>query len=112
MSKKTFIILFLTVCVGLNAQTRRIAHRAHSGADSKRYVANCGSFGAIPEMKKVKVHLESGRDTMVNQWDSLARPYYFYFDTLPRAQFYPKDLTPKEDIREMGTLTHKLIAKS
>lgn len=109
---KTSITLFLLLmCTVAFAQTRRIALRAHSGAKTERYAKGEGNYGYFPQ--KVKVHLESGRDTMVYDWDSLANPHYdIYVDTAPRAQFGPRDVSPREDIREMGKLTGKLIVKS
>jgi hypothetical protein len=105
------LVLMLTGVV-LGAQTRRIAHRSHSGSDQKHYASTRSSYGYVPEYRMVKVHLESGTDTMVYAWDSLAQPYYHFLDTIPRAQFYPRDLSPKENIREMGSMTHKLIVRS
>ncbi len=103
-------ILVLSVTIAF-AQTRRIAHRAHSGANSERYRDGDGSYGWDPSFEMVKIHLESGRDTMVYAWDSLAQPHYLNVDTTPRAQFYPRDNSPKEHIREMGNVTHRLIVK-
>jgi hypothetical protein len=105
----TFV--FLLVFVAGFAQTRRIEHRAHSGKGSARYVSTDGSYGRVAP-RKVKVHLESGRDTMVYTWDSLARPQYnIYADTMPRAQFGPRNVEPKTDIREMGMVTGRVIIK-
>lgn len=104
-----FIIALLITAVTLNAQTRRIAQRSHGGATTARYEKGTGSYGYFP---MVTVHLESGKDTMVNEWDSLANPRYLQADTTPRAMFYPRDTTPKQNIREMGSITHKLIGKS
>lgn len=104
-----FIVVLLIAAVPLNAQTRRIAQRSHSAATTVCYEKGTGSYGYFP---MVTVHLESGKDTMVDEWDSLANPRYIQVDTTPRAMFYPRDTTPKQDIREMGTITHKLIGKS
>lgn len=105
---RTLFIMVLLMAVTVNAQTRRIAQRSHSGATTARYEKATGSYGYFP---MVTVHLESGKDTMVNEWDSLANPRYMHTDTAPRAMFYPRDTTPKQNIREMGAITHKLIGK-
>lgn len=102
------LILIFTITISY-AQTRRIAHRAHHGAKTERYDDNDGSYGKVMP-RKVKVHLESGRDTMVYEWDSIANPNYRYWelDSTPRAQFRPYDSKPKEDIREMGKVAGRM----
>ena len=57
----------------------------------------------------ILIHLESGRDTMVWPWDSIAAP--IYLDTTPRAMIYPR-MGKQEDIRNMGGVTHRLTTKS
>jgi hypothetical protein len=110
---RTLLTLVLIIAAfALNAQTRRIAHRFHSGADHARYDNRDGNYGDpyIPAM--VTVHLESGKDTLVEVWDSLANPKYLrYMDTTPRAMIHPR-VGPKEDIRQMGVITHKLITRN
>jgi hypothetical protein len=83
---KTLItILCLTFCVAVHSQTRRIAHRFHSGADHARYDGRDGNYGE-PYDPKILIHLESGRDTLVDYWDTLANPNYNrYVDSFPRA---------------------------
>jgi hypothetical protein len=111
--RATFLFLLAFICTLSFAQTRRIAHRAHSGAKQERYDGRDGNYGDpyIPQM--VQVHLESGRDTLVEFWDSLANPEYLrQVDTTPRAIIYPRDKRPKQDIREMGAITHRLIVKA
>lgn len=104
------LVLLLTVTAA-GAQTRRIAHRSHSGAKTERYLSGDGSYGYLP--RKVIVHLESGKDTAVWDWDSLAHPKYkYYMDTTPRANIRPKDTRRKEDIREMGAMAGKMTATS
>lgn len=107
--KTTVCIVALLFSVALCAQTRRIAHRAHHGTKTERYDDNDGSYGKVMP-RKVKVHLESGRDTMVYEWDSIANPNYRYWelDTTPRAQFRQHDPKPKEDIREMGKVAGRM----
>lgn len=109
---KRFFLLaaLLFVAFTVDAQTRRIAHRSHSGAKNESYRKGEGSYGYFPQ--KVTVHMESGRDTVVYEWDSLANPNYkrdIYVDTAPRAQFGPRSFAPKEKIREMGTVTGRLV---
>lgn len=107
--KALFIIALTIVCVTGFAQTRRIEQRSHSGVGSARYYSAEGSYGRVAP-RKVRVHLESGRDTMVYAWDSLARPSYdIYADTTPRAQFGPRTMEPKNDIKEMGMVTGRII---
>lgn len=106
--KSIFTIALLIAAVTISAQTRRIAHRSHSGAKTERYTKGEGSYGYFPQ--KVNVHMESGKDTIVYEWDSLANPQYpIYADTTPRAQFGPRSLEPKDDISKMGLVTGRLI---
>lgn len=110
--KSVVTLAFLLVVVSLTAQTRRIAHRFHSGADHARYDGRDGNYGDPYIPTTVLIHLESGRDTVVEFWDSLANPNYLrYIDSTPRAMIHPR-IGPKEDIRQMGGITHKLIARS
>jgi hypothetical protein len=109
------IVLFLVVLMShVNAQTRRIAHRVHSGSSNERYNGVDGNYGdPYPYPQMIKVHLESGRDTLVEMWDTIVSPKYLhYIDTTPRAMIYPRDTRPKQDIREMGVITHRLIVKA
>jgi hypothetical protein len=109
---KTLLSIALMVLTFFaSAQTRRIAHRVHSGTTHERYDGRDGNYGN-PYPYRVLVHLESGRDTVVDAWDSLASPKYLrYLDTVPHAILYPRDTRPKQDIREMGGITHRLIVK-
>ncbi len=100
------LLLILTITISF-AQTRRIAHRAHSGAKHERYDGHDGNYGYFPTPQKVYVHLESGRDTLVYEWDTLASPNY-YLDTAPRPNYRPIDKRAKEDIREMGKVTGRM----
>lgn len=111
---KTSVTLFLLfIATVAFAQTRRIAHRAHSGAEHARYDGRDGNYGDPYIPTTVTVHLESGRDTVVEFWDSLANPKYLRnIDTTPRAMIYPRDKRAKQDIREMGVITHRLIVKA
>ncbi len=110
--KSTFTFFLLLICTLSFAQTRRIAHRAHSGAKHARFDDNDGSYGRVAP-RKVKVHLESGRDTMVYEWDSIASPNYHYWelDTTAQINIRPIDPQPKQYIREMGEITHRLTVK-
>ena len=89
-------------------QTRRIAHRAHSGAKSERYAKGEGNYGYFPQPREVTIHLESGRDTTVYEWDTLANPHFF-IDTVPHANYRPIDKRAKDDIRQMGKVTGRMI---
>lgn len=113
MSKTIFsLLLIFTITIGF-AQTRRIAHRAHSGANHARYDGRDGNYGDPYIPTTVTVHLESGRDTVVEFWDTLANPKYLQrIDSTPRVMIYPHDTRPKQDIREMGVITHRLIVKA
>jgi hypothetical protein len=109
--KVSVTILFLALCMGLGAQTRRIAYRFHSGADHARYDGRDGNYGD-PFDPRIRIHLESGRDTIVDYWDTLANPKYLhYIDSFPRAMIYPR-MGRQEDIRDMGSVTHRLTTKS
>jgi hypothetical protein len=109
--KTTLTLLLLIAAMTASAQTRRIAQRSHSGTKNERYAKGESSYGYFPQT--VTIHLESGKDTTVYEWDSLARPMFnVQPDTTPRAMIYPRDTTPKQDIREMGSITHRLIGKS
>lgn len=111
--KTVFTFALLVLVLTLTGQTRRIAHRAHSGANHARYDENDGSYGKVMP-RKVKVHLESGRDTMVYEWDSIASPNHRYWelDTTSKINLHPIDPQPKHYIREMGEITHRLIVKA
>lgn len=109
MNKSLFTFLFLAATVAVHAQTRRIAHRFHSGADHARYDGRDGNYGD-PGDPRILIHLESGRDTLVEYWDTLANPKY-YVDSLPRAMIHPR-MGKQEDIRNMGGVTHRLTTKS
>jgi hypothetical protein len=106
--KATFSLLLIFALTNCFAQTRRIAHRAHSGSNTERYVKGDGNYGYYPPPQKVTVHLESGRDSLVYEWDTLANPR-FYLDTVPHPNYRPIDKRPKEDIRQMGKVTGRLI---
>jgi hypothetical protein len=102
------LILIFTITIGF-AQTRRIAHRAHHGAKTERYDDNDGSYGKVMP-RKVKVHLESGRDTMVYEWDSIANPNYRYWelDTVPQQNNRKPGTNTKENIRQMGKVAGRM----
>lgn len=108
--KTTFTLSLILLVVVATAQTRRIAHRFHSGSNTARYDNRDGNYGDPYIPPTITIHLESGRDTTVYEWDSLAAPYYKRYDTVPRAQFHPYDKS-RTDIREMGGISHKLIVK-
>ncbi|HTF05065.1 MAG TPA: hypothetical protein VK826_13650 [Bacteroidia bacterium] len=99
-----FILVF-AFAVGAHAQTKRIAHRSHSGAKHEKYDDGDGEYGRIAP-SKIKIHLESGKDTVVYPWDSLARPYYL--DTL-RPHRIEKQVKEMEDIDQFGQVTGKMI---
>lgn len=100
------LVLIFTITISF-AQTRRIAHRAHSGSKHEHYDGRDGNYGYFPVPEKVTIHLESGRDTTVYEWDTLANPQ-FYFDTVPHPNYRPIDKRSKEDIREMGKVTGRM----
>lgn len=101
-----FTLAFMLMVTIIFAQTKRIAHRAHSGKNSESYVSSLGSYGRVAP-RKVKVHLESGRDTMVYEWDSLARPYYIHVDLQPKENEVGKK--PIENAKEVGHVAGKLV---
>lgn len=109
MFRIVLMIFLLCTSVAVSAQTRRIAHRAHSGANTERYDGRDGNYGDPYIPTHVKVHLESGRDTMVWEYDSIARPYFY--DTLPHASIRPVDRNPKADIREIAHGAGRLTIK-
>jgi hypothetical protein len=104
--KTIFTLIFISVTVISFAQTKRIAHRSHSGRNSESYISTLGSYGKVAP-RKVKVHLESGRDTMVYEWDSLARPYYLRLDLQPKENEVGKK--PIENAKEVGHVAGKLV---
>ncbi len=100
----TFVFM-LTVAIGF-AQTNRIAHRSHSGKKNSTYSSTEGSYGKVAP-RKVKVHLESGKDTMVYPWDSIARPYYLDKDGQPK--YNEVGHKPIETAKEIGHVAGKLV---
>jgi hypothetical protein len=104
--KTVVTIFFIFACTFGYAQTKRIAHRSHSGARNEKCDAVDGSYGKVMP-RKIKVHLESGRDTMVNPWDSLARPYYL--DTLRQPSFQEFGQKPIETVKEIGHIAGRLV---
>lgn len=98
------IIVLCWLSTAVSAQTRRIAHRSHGGSENERYDNRDGNYGDI-RPRLVRVHLESGRDTMVEYWDSLARPYYL--DTIPHNQ--SRGTLPINDIYHIGHIAGRLV---
>lgn len=101
-----FTAVFILLGIACTAQTRRIAHRSHSGAKHERYDGTEGSYGKVAP-RKVKVHLETGRDTMVYSWDSLARPYFL--DTIRQKSYEEVGHKKIETAKEIGHVAGKLV---
>lgn len=102
--KHCILLILCLASVTANAQTRRIAHRSHGGSNSERYDNVDGNYGDI-RPRLIKVHLESGRDTFVNYWDSLARPYYL--DTIPRGMNHGTLLI--QNIHQVGHVAGRMV---
>lgn len=113
---KSFLILFglCALTIQLSAQTRRIAHRSHGGTMFARYDNVDGNYGIPyhipPPRPMVKIHLESGKDTIVSMDDSLARANY-NTDTAKKV-YKPVDQKKKiRKVNEMGNVGGKLTPK-
>ena len=104
--KTIFTFIFILLVTISFAQTKRIAHRSHSGKKNENYETTEGSYGKVAP-RKVKVHLESGKDTMVYEWDSLARPYYVNPNWQPKSNEVGKK--PIENVKEVGHVAGKLV---
>lgn len=104
--KTAFTFLFILSVTISFAQTKRIAHRSHSGKKNESYGTTEGSYGKVAP-RKVQVHLESGKDTMVYPWDSLARPYYL--DKNGQPKYNEVGHKPIETAKEIGHVAGKLV---
>ena len=107
------LVILLAISFAANAQTKRIAHRSHGGTNTERYDGIDGNYGLPshpPPPPMVKVHMESGRDTFVSLYDSLARP--IYMDSLQQRQnrkLKMQQLKPMKKISQVGNVTGKLL---
>jgi hypothetical protein len=109
MKKMVWVIAAMAVLASVDAQTRRIAHRSHGGANHERYDGKDGNFGLPPNYPRmVKVHLESGKDTIVPHTDSLARPYYL--DSLRTLYRMPEPKKEIHNIHEAGNAAGKVLS--
>jgi hypothetical protein len=107
MKKVVLSVFILVLALGSNAQTRRIAHRAHSGARSEAYDGRDGSYGEIPAprvrpqservvLKTDTVKTKSGSDSIFYFWDTLPDA------SVPRYnEFRPM---PVHRLRDIGTI--------
>jgi hypothetical protein len=102
MKKIVLLLAIIAVTTSVHAQTRRIAHRSHGGTKHEKYDGRDGNYGNPP---MIKVHLESGKDTLVDWGDSLAQPPVP--DTI-RPQGIEKRILRMEDIDQFGWVTGKL----
>jgi hypothetical protein len=80
--KTFFAFVLILVTVSLTAQTRRIAHRFHSGTDNTQYASGDGSYGG-PYIPMKYVHITDtitfavGKDSVVRIVDTA----YYELDT-------------------------------
>lgn len=93
--------LLLCLAVGATAQTRRIAHRSHSGTKHERYDKGDGSYGGpyIPMKKVTKVDTireTQGKDTVMRLVDSS----YYELDTTLLHQ--RRTFNDMNDVRDLG----------
>ncbi len=75
------VAALLSMIITAEAQTRRIAHRFHSGADGRKYDGIESSYGIpsnkshLPQstivLRPDTIHLEDGRDSVLYRWDTL-----------------------------------------
>lgn len=100
------------VCLVVNAeaQTRRIAHRFHSGSDHARYESGDGSYGGpyIPMKYTIKldtIHDESGKDSVIRVMDST----HFELDTtnLHHSRIHGN----MNDVKEYGKICSSYTGK-
>ncbi len=101
--KTLFTIILLTAVFALNAQTRRIAHRFHSGTNIERYDGQDGNYGApyIP-YKRITVtdtlRETHGKDTVMRLRDTT----YYILDTTNLHQ--SRVDSNLNDVREYGKI--------
>lgn len=91
------------MAIGTDAQTRRIAHRFHSGTNIERFDNSDGSYGGpyIPMKKITKIDTVremSGKDSVVRLVDST----YYILDTSYYHQ--PRMEGSMNDVREYGKI--------
>jgi len=104
-----FTVLVLSAFAA-NAQTRRIAHRAHSGQNTERYLGNDGNYGDPGLPMKVRhkydtLHLMVGKDSVVKVTDSI----YFIEDT---TWWHPDhSYQPPHDVREYGKICSRFTTR-
>src|SRR5687768_15412951 len=110
MNKLVLLTIFLGMALVGTAQTRRIAHRAHSGTKTERYDGRDGNYGGpyIPMRYVVKVdtvYFLSGKDTVVKLVDSS----YYELDTTNMHN--QRSYQPLEDVREYGKICSRYTGK-
>lgn len=108
--KPIFTLLLLVAVAALNAQTRRIAHRFHSGSDHAVYTSGDGSYGGpyIP-MKYV-----TKSDTIIffNGKDSVSRVVDTTYYELDTTQLHKNHLHGGvNDVREYGKICSSYTGK-
>ncbi len=110
MNKLVLLTLFLGISLAGGAQTRRIAHRAHSGTKTEHYDGRDGNYGDpyIPMRYVIKVdtvYLMSGKDSAVKLVDSS----YWEYDTANLN--HRQSLHQLEDVREYGKICSRYTGK-
>ena len=101
------MVTVIAVCA--HAQTRRISERSHGATLHAKSDGGESSYG-IPyhHPKMVRIHLESGRDTLVTVDDSLARAR-FAQDTVRRNYKMPDQKRKIHHVSEAGMATGRII---
>lgn len=101
---KQLLMIAALACLAFSAdaQTRRIAHRFHSGTDTERYDNNDGSYGApyIPRVYVLKTDTirPTGKDSAFRLVDSS----YYQLDTTNRHQ--PRSFKDMNNAQDYGKI--------
>jgi hypothetical protein len=106
MKKIVLLLVILTVTAGAHAQTRRIAHRSHSGAKHEKYDGRDGNYGNPPQMTQQRM--------LILQPDTIGDSIVWRFvgDTVPRLdslrinQYQPEDNI--DEVSELGKVCSKI----
>ena len=111
MKKSICIMAVLAILANLHAQTRRIAHRSHGGARNERYDGKDGNFGLPYDSPRlVKIHLESGKDTIVTENDSLFLRQY-PSDSMRTLQVNPEPKKEIHRINQVGNVAVRMVSE-
>lgn len=110
MNKLVLLTIFLEISVAGDAQTRRIAHRAHSGSETEQYDGRDGNYGGpyIPMRHVTKVdtvYVITGKDSVVKLVDSS----YYEMDTTNLHQ--PRSYQHVDDVRGYGKICSRYTMK-